>query len=175
MRLSVKKENTMSIYTAAMITVSDTASKGQREDTAGPACCELLKNLGFEILYTSIVPDDIDEIKKEILHCVDELGISLVFTCGGTGFSKRDVTPEAAQDCFDRQAPGFAEAMRYQSFQITPKAVLSRAVSGLRKESIIITLPGSLKSSVENLNAIAPALKHGVETAHSAGSAGCGG
>lgn len=165
----------MSVYTAAIITVSDTASRGLREDTAGPACCRLLEDLGFEILYTAVVPDDIDDIKKEILYCTDDLGISLVFTCGGTGFSKRDVTPEAALACFDRQAPGFAEAMRFQSFQITPKAVLSRAVSGLRGESIIITLPGSLKSATENLSAIAPALKHGVEMAHSGGSAGCGG
>jgi len=84
------------------------------------------------------------------------------------------VTPEAALECFERQAPGFAEAMRYESFKITPKAVLSRAVSGLRKNSIIITLPGSLKGSSENLNAIAPALKHGVEMVRSIGSSGCG-
>lgn len=165
----------MSVFTAAMITVSDTGSRGERKDTAGPACCEILQNLGFEILYTSVVPDEKEQIRREILHCTDELDISLVFTCGGTGFSKRDVSPEAASECFERNAPGIAEAMRYASFQITPKAILSRAVSGLRGSSIIITLPGSLKASTENLNAIAPALRHGVEMLRSQGSNHCGG
>ncbi len=137
----------MSIYKAAMITVSDKGSKGERIDTAGPACIEMLEAEGFET----------------------------VFTCGGTGFSKRDVTPEAVSALFDRQAPGFAEAMRAESLKITPKAVLSRSVSGLRKESIIITLPGSKKSATENLAAVLPALKHGVEMVRSAGSANCGG
>ncbi len=158
-----------------MITVSDKGSKGERIDTAGPACVEMLEAEGFETVYTAMVPDDIEAIQKEVLHCIDELDISLVFTCGGTGFAKRDVTPEAVAPLFDRQAPGFAEAMRAESLKITPKGVLSRSVSGLRKESIIITLPGSKKSATENLAAVLPALKHGVEMVRSAGSAGCGG
>ncbi len=164
----------MSIYKAALITVSDKGSAGERIDTAGPACIKILEQLGFEIAYTAMVPDEINDIQREVLRCSDELDIPLIFTCGGTGFSKRDVTPEAVQPLFDRCAPGFAEAMRMESLKITPKAVLSRAVSGLRKESIIITLPGSEKSATENLNAIAGALRHGVEMVKSAGSANCG-
>ena len=164
----------MSIYRFAMITVSDKGSRGERVDTAGPACCKMLETMGFEKAYTAIVADEKTDIQREVLKSCDELDIPLVFTCGGTGFSKRDVTPEAVTELFDRQAPGFAEAMRYESFKITPKAVLSRAVSGLRGESIIITLPGSEKSASENLAVIIPALKHGIEMVKSEGSANCG-
>ena len=163
----------MSIYKAALITVSDKGSLGERIDTAGPACCEILKSLDFEIAYTDIVPDEIERIQSSVKKACDELNIPLVITCGGTGFSKRDVTPEAITPLFDRQAPGFAEAMRAESLKITPKAVLSRAVSGLRGESIIITLPGSKKSATENLNAVASALRHGVEMVKSTGSNEC--
>ncbi len=163
----------MSIYTAAVITVSDKGFIGERSDTAAPACVKILEALGFEIKYRNVVPDEPDDIRREILHCVDTLDISLVLSCGGTGFSKRDITPETVEALFDRSAPGFAEAMRAESFKITPKAVLSRAVSGLRKESIIITLPGSEKGASENLSAVSAALKHGVEMVRSAGSAEC--
>lgn len=165
----------MSVYTAAVITVSDRGFAGERRDTAGPACIRLLKEIGFETVYTALVPDETDCIKRELLHCVDELDISLVLTCGGTGFSKRDVSPEAAEAVFDRRADGFAEAMRAESLRITPKAALSRAVSGLRNESIIITLPGSEKAAVENLSAVKLSLKHGVDMARSSGSADCAG
>jgi len=168
------KENNMTIYTAAIITISDSCFKGERVDTAGPEVERMIQEVGFEVIYTSIVPDDIDKIQNEVLKCADELKISLILTCGGTGFSKRDVTPEAVEVLFDRKAPGFGEAMRMESYKITPKAVLSRAVSGLRKDSIIITLPGSLKSASENLKAILPALKHGVEMNLSIGSNNCG-
>ena len=164
----------MSIYTCAIITVSDSCYANKRVDTAGPALEELLNNNGFEIAYKNIVPDDKEMIQKEVIKCVDENNISLVLTCGGTGFSKRDITPETVQELFDRNAPGFAEAMRYESFKITPKAVLSRACSGLRKESIIITLPGSKKAAIENISAILNALKHGIDMVKSSGSVGCG-
>lgn len=157
-----------------MITVSDKGFRGDRVDTAGPAACELLKKIGFEIAYTSIVPDEKEYIQREVKKACDELEIPLVFTCGGTGFSQRDITPEAVSELFDRQAPGFAEAMRAESLKITPKAVLSRCVSGLRKSSIIITLPGSEKSASENLTAILGALRHGVEMVVSIGSNECG-
>jgi len=163
----------MSIYSAAIITVSDKGSKGERVDTAGPAVAEMMKEIGFDIIHTAIVPDEIDVIQNEVSRCCDILDASVVLTCGGTGFSKRDVTPEAVEPLFTRKAPGFAEAMRYESLKITPKAVLSRSVSGLRGESIIITLPGSEKSATENLKAIIGALKHGVEMARSTGSNEC--
>lgn len=164
----------MNIYKVAIITVSDSCFKKEAIDTAGPAIGEMLKQEGFEITYSSLVPDDKELIRSEVLKCSDELNIPLVLTCGGTGFSKRDVTPEAVKPLFERDAMGFAEAMRYESYKITPKAVLSRAVSGLRKDSIIITLPGSLKSATENLNAIIKALKHGIEMNLSVGSNNCG-
>jgi len=167
------KEN--NIYTAAVITVSDSSFKKERVDTAGPAVAKKLEDLGFEIKYTIIVPDEEEMIKKEVIKCVDELNISLVITSGGTGFSQRDITPDVVEKLFDRKASGIAEAMRQESYKITPKAVLSRAVSGLRKKSIIITLPGSEKAAIENLVAVAGALKHGVEMVNSVGSNKCGG
>jgi len=171
--MATTKEN--NIYTVAVITISDSSFKGERIDTAGPAVSKKLESVGFDIKYSAVVPDEEEYIKKEVLKCVDELNISLVITCGGTGFSKRDITPEVVEKLFDRKANGIAEAMRYESYKITPKAVLSRAVSGLRKNSIIITLPGSEKAAVENLVAVGGALKHGVEMANSTGSNKCGG
>jgi len=167
--------NENNIYTAVVITVSDSTYKGERVDTAGPAVANKLESLGFDVKYTVVVPDEEEFINKEVLKCVDELNISLVITCGGTGFSSRDITPDVVERLFDRKANGIAEAMRYESYKITPKAVLSRAVSGLRKNSIIITLPGSEKAAVENLVAVGGALKHGVEMVNSVGSNKCGG
>jgi len=174
METSIERINNMSIYQAAVITVSDSCYKNEAVDTAGPAVQELLKKEGFEVVYKALVSDDVDLIQKDVLKCSDELKIALILTCGGTGFSKKDVTPEAVEVLFDRKAPGFAEAMRYESFKITPKGILSRAVSGLRNKSIIITLPGSKKSATENLNAILCSLKHAVEMAGSIGSNRCG-
>lgn len=151
------------MYTAAVITVSDKGFRGERIDTSGPAVRAMLEADGWEVTALSLVPDDVEEIRHELIKCVDTLGVALAVTTGGTGFSKRDVTPEATRQIIERDAPGFAEAMRAASVAITPRGMLSRGVSGLRGEAIIINLPGSERAARENLEAVLPALKHGVD------------
>lgn len=150
-------------YTAAVITVSDKGSRGEREDTSGPALAELLARAGYRVAETAIIPDDREQIRRELLRCSDELGIALVLTTGGTGFSLRDVTPEATLSVLEREARGIPEAMRCASLRITPRACLSRGVAGLRGRTLIVNLPGSRKAAVENLEAVLPALGHGLD------------
>ena len=108
-------------FTAAVITMSDKGAQGLRKDTSGPAICEMLEKDGWEIVYTTIIPDDMETIKKTLIHCTDELKVCLVATTGGTGFSKRDITPEATNAVIERPTPGIPEAMRAESMRITPK------------------------------------------------------
>lgn len=144
---------------AGIITVSDKGSKGLREDTSGPTIKEMLQTIGCEVVEYSIVPDERDIISNEIIKMCS-LDLNFVFTTGGTGFSKRDVTPEATQDVIEREVPGIPEAMRHYSLRVTPKAMLSRAKAGIRGNSIIINLPGSKKAVKENLEVILPVLDH---------------
>ena len=160
-------------YTAAVITVSDKGYIGQREDTSGPNLCRILKEKGYELVHTSIVPDDNELIKAELIKCCDELKINLILTTGGTGFSPRDITPEATMAVVERPTPGIPEAMRAESMRITPKGCLSRSAAGIRKQSLIINLPGSKKASEENILAVIGALDHGLEMLLSEGSADC--
>ena len=160
-------------YTAAVITVSDKGYIGQREDTSGPNLCRILKENGYELVHTSIVPDDNEMIKAELIKCCDELKINLILTTGGTGFSPRDITPEATMAVVERPTPGIPEAMRAESMRITPKGCLSRSAAGIRKQSLIINLPGSKKASEENILAVIGALDHGLEMLLSEGSADC--
>jgi molybdenum cofactor synthesis domain-containing protein len=148
---------------AAILTVSDKGSIGQRTDTSGPALKEMLASIGAEAAAYEIVPDERPLIAGKLKHYADDLGCDLVLTTGGTGFSPRDVTPEATLDVLDRLAPGISEAIRAKSMQITPKAMLSRAVAGIRKKTLIINLPGSEKGARESLEAVLPALVHGIE------------
>ena len=150
-------------FKAAVITVSDKGSKGERVDTSGPALCKMLENDGWEIVYTTIIPDDFDTIKTELMLCADEKKIPLVLTTGGTGFSPRDNAPEATMAVATKNALGIAEYMRAKSFEITPKGMLSRGVSVIRNNTLIINLPGSPKAVRENLGFILPALDHGLE------------
>ena len=161
------------MYTAAVITVSDKGYRGEREDTSGPNLVKLLTEKGFEVTYTSIIPDDREMIKAELVKCVDQLGIALVLTTGGTGFSPRDITPEAAMEVIQRPTPGIPEAMRAESMRITPKGCLSRSVAGIRERSLIITLPGSKKASAENILAVIDPVAHGLDMLYSEGSADC--
>ena len=161
------------MYTAAVITVSDKGYLGQREDTSGPNLVRILTEKGFEVTYTAIIPDDRDMIKAELLRCTDEKGIALVLTTGGTGFSPRDITPEAAMEVIERPTPGIPEAMRAESMRITPKGCLSRSVAGIRGRSLIITLPGSKKASAENILAVIDPVAHGLDMLYSEGSADC--
>ena len=150
-------------YTAAVITLSDLGSRGERADTSGPALCEILKNDGWNIVHTAILPDDIDQIKAELIRCADELGVCLVVTTGGTGFSRRDVTPEATKAVVERECPGIPEAMRAESLRITPRGCLSREAAGIRGETLIVNCPGSEKAARECIGAVLPALRHGIE------------
>ena len=150
-------------FKIAILTVSDKGSIGQRTDTSGPAIREMLAPLGAEVAAYEIVPDERHLIVEKLKHYADTLGCDLVLTTGGTGLSSRDVTPEATLDVLDRLAPGIPEAIRAKSMQITPKAMLSRAVAGIRKKTLIINLPGSEKGARESLEAVIPALVHGIE------------
>ena len=161
------------MYTAAVITISDKGYLGQREDTSGPNLVRILTEKGFEVTYTTIIPDDREMIKSEITKCADEKNIALVLTTGGTGFSPRDITPEAAMDIIERPTPGIPEAMRAESMRITPKGCLSRSVAGIRGRTLIITLPGSKKASAENILAVIDPVAHGLDMLYSEGSADC--
>lgn len=161
-------------YTAAVITVSDKAFRGERTDTSGPAVCKLLEDAGYMVKYTATVPDETEDIQRELRRCCDELEIALVLTTGGTGFSPRDITPEATMALVERPTPGIPEAMRAASMQITPRGCLSRSAAGIRGRSLIINLPGSEKAAKENLQAVLSPIGHGLEMLQSQGSANCG-
>ena len=150
-------------YTAAVITVSDKCSTGERVDTSGPAVAEILANAGFEVKYTSIVPDERDMISAEIIKCEYEIDADLIITTGGTGLSKRDVTPEATKAVIDYEIPAIPQTMLYYSLQFTPRAMLSRAVAGVRNDGLIINLPGSEKAARENLSAVVGTLDHALK------------
>ncbi len=157
-------------YTAAVITVSDKASRGERVDTSGPAVRKILEDAGFAVVHTSVVPDETEQIQAELISCADEKKISLIMTTGGTGFSPRDVTPEASLAVIERETRGIPEAMRWASLQITPRGCLSRSVAGIRGSSLIVNLPGSEKAAKENLLAVIEAICHGMDMLASPGS-----
>ena len=151
------------MYKAAVITVSDRCSRGERTDEGGPRVAEALKKAGYEVAFTRIVPDEKCEIASAISEIADAKKAELIVTTGGTGFAPRDVTPEATVAVCEKLCPGIPEAMRYASMQITPRAMLSRSQAGIRGGSLIVNLPGSPKGAVENLEAVLPALSHGLE------------
>ena len=148
--------------TAAVLTISDKGSQGLREDRSGPAVASMLQEAGWRVVHRAILPDEYEEIRRELLDCCGRR-LCLVVTTGGTGFSKRDVTPEATLAVVERLTPGIPEAMRYASMQVTNRAMLSRAAAGIRKGTLIVNLPGSPKAARENLEAVLPALAHGLE------------
>ena len=147
----------------AIITLSDAGHAGQREDKSGPAIRELVEAAGYEVVHTALLPDGIEPLASELRRLCDNDLADLVLTTGGTGFSPRDLTPEATLSVTERPAPGIAEAMRYRSLQITPRAMLSRAAAGIRKQTLMVNLPGSPKAVRECLEYILPALGHGLE------------
>ncbi len=148
---------------AGIITVSDRSSQGLRADASGPALAKMLADASIETARTVIVPDEKKEIKKAIKELADRDKLDLILTTGGTGVSPRDVTPDATLEVIERQIPGMAEVMRSESLKITPHAMISRAVAGIRGTCLIINLPGSPKGAAENLTAVMPALKHAIE------------
>ena len=149
-------------FTAAVITLSDKGSKGEREDKSGPAAVEMLEEAGYEVVETLILPDEPLLLKTELIRLADQRQVDLVLTSGGTGFSLRDQTPEATMAVADRNAPGIAEYIRMRSAQITDRAMLSRGVSVIRKGTLIVNLPGSPKAVRESLGFILNALDHGL-------------
>lgn len=157
-------------YTAAVITVSDKGARGERKDTSGPAVRAMLEEAGFEVVYTSIIPDEKEQIQAELIRCADEKKIALVMTTGGTGFSQRDITPEATLAVIERETRGIPEAMRWASLQITPRGCLSRSAAGIRGKTLIVNLPGSEKAARENLAAVIAPIAHGMDMLFSEGS-----
>jgi molybdopterin adenylyltransferase len=147
----------------AIITISDKGSRGERVDGTGPAIRAEIEEKEFAIEYYKMIPDEQQEIEKELIYLCDDLKVDLVLTNGGTGFSKRDVTPEATRNVIEKYVPGIGEAMRMKSLEITPKAMLSRAIAGIRGNTLIINLPGSPRAAVENLQFVLPAIPHGIE------------
>lgn len=150
------------MYTASIITISDRAAQGIYKDQSGPAVGKLLEEAGYTLKNYTIIPDEKNKIKHALLsEC--EQGVHLIITTGGTGFAPRDVTPEATKAVIEREAPGIAEYMRQKSMMITPRAMLSRGIAGIRGKSLIINLPGSPKGATENLAFILPHLTHGLD------------
>ncbi len=153
----------MMAFKVGIIVASDKGSKGDRVDLSGKLIEEILKESGYEVSFYGIQPDDINHLKEAMVYCADKLKVDLILTTGGTGFSRRDVTPEATLSVIEKQVPGIPEAMRYFSFQITPRAMLSRAVAGIRGNTLIVNMPGSPKAVKESLEFILPTLEHGLE------------
>jgi len=151
------------VYKVAILTTSDKCSIGQREDKSGKIVCELAVNIPGKIMQHDLIPDEPEMIKEKLIHYCDNLKVDLVLTTGGTGFTARDNTPEATQGVIERLVPGIPEAMRFEGFKSTPKAMLSRGIAGLRKKTLVINLPGSSRGAKESLEAIMPALAHGLE------------
>jgi molybdopterin adenylyltransferase len=146
-----------------ILTASDRSWRKERPDLSGPALVDLVRTQGWTVTQAAILPDDQEMIRDILAKWADEGDVDVILTTGGTGFAPRDVTPEATLKVVDRLAPGLAEAMRIESLKVTPHAMLSRAVAGIRGRVLIINLPGSPKAAVENLQGIAPVLQHAVE------------
>ena len=149
-----------------ILTLSDRSSQGEHEDASGPALARLILAEGWSVAKQQILPDDESAIRRLLIEWSDADDLDVILTTGGTGFSPRDVTPEATRAVMERDAPGLAEAMRSASLKITPHAMLSRTVAGIRKKTLIVNLPGSPKGAVENLQVIVPVLPHATQLLH---------
>ena len=146
-----------------ILTISDKGSRGEREDLSGKVIEEVIRKINGEVKYYQIIPDENDIIQEELIKAVDKLHLDLILTTGGTGLGKRDVTPEATLAIIEKEVPGISEIIRSENFKKTNRAILSRGVAGIRKESLIINLPGSPKGVRESLEIVLEALPHGIE------------
>jgi len=144
----------------SILTISDKGARGEREDTSGGTIQDLLKGLPSEVIHYEVIPDERDMIKEALIRCADSLHSDLILTTGGTGLSPRDLTPDATQEVIEKEVPGFSEAMRAEGLKNTPHAMISRAICGIRKQTLIVNLPGSPKAVRECLKAILPAIPH---------------
>ncbi|PID72810.1 MAG: molybdenum cofactor biosynthesis protein [Desulfobulbus propionicus] len=160
-------------YTCGILTLSDKGSRGEREDTSGALLKEMLSQAGYQITAYLILPDQQALIEQQLVEWADVKQLDLIITTGGTGVSPSDQTPEATRNVIDVEVPGIAEAMRAASLQKTIQGVWSRGIAGIRKQSLIINLPGSRKAAGENLEAVLPALAHGIYKVKG-GNADCG-
>jgi molybdopterin adenylyltransferase len=149
------------VITAAVLTISDRGSKGEREDLSGPLIQDILKRIDAEVKYCEILPDEKKHIKEKLIEYSKKA--DLILTTGGTGLSPRDVTPEATVEVIDKQVPGITEAMRLGGLKKTSRAMLSRAIAGVKKKALIINLPGSPKAVKESLNIILDVIPHAIE------------
>ncbi|MBM9602928.1 MogA/MoaB family molybdenum cofactor biosynthesis protein [Desulfopila inferna] len=150
-------------FSCAVITMSDKGAVGEREDTSGAALQQILKDEGYSLDEYMIIPDVESRIVETLVDLVDNRSIDLIVTTGGTGVSPTDITPEAMRKVIDKEIPGMAEAMRAVSFAKTPNAVISRGICGIRKESLIVNLPGSKKAAIENIEVVLPAIPHALQ------------
>ncbi len=151
------------MFTVGIITSSDKGYQGKREDKSGQVIEEIVSQNGFKVVKKIILPDEKGLLEEEMINMCDNLEVNLLLTTGGTGFSKRDITPEATKSVIEREALGIVEAIRFYSLQITKRAMLSRATSGIRKNTLIINLPGSPKACKEALDFVLDDVKHGIE------------
>jgi molybdenum cofactor synthesis domain-containing protein len=149
-----------------ILTLSDRSSRGERPDASGPALAYLIQAENWSVIKEALLPDEESAIRDILIEWADSGDLDVILTTGGTGFALRDVTPEATRAVIEREAPGLAEAMRAASLKITPHAMLSRIVAGIRKRTLIINLPGSPKGAVENLQVVIPVLPHAVQLLH---------
>lgn len=157
-----------------VLTISDSASRGERSDLSGPAAREELERLGCEIISVIVIPDNVETIQSKLVEHSDSDAVDLIVTTGGTGLAPRDVTPEATLAVIEKPVPGLPELMRMEGMKSNPRAALSRAVAGLRKKTLIINLPGSVRGVQESLAAVATILGHALEVA-SGNTVRCGG
>jgi len=146
-----------------ILTLSDRSSSGERDDLSGPELSRLIRSASWSVIKEQILPDDESAIRETLVEWADGGEMDVILTTGGSGFSTRDVTPEATRAIIEREAPGLAEAMRSASLKITPHAMLSRIVAGIRKRTLIINLPGSPKGAVENFQVVMPVLPHAIQ------------
>ncbi|MGL5381479.1 MogA/MoaB family molybdenum cofactor biosynthesis protein [Clostridium sp.] len=151
------------MYTVGIITSSDKGYLGEREDKSGEVIREIVEANGFKVEKYIVLPDNEEMLSKEMMYMSDSLGVNLILTTGGTGFSKRDITPEATRLVIEREASGICEAIRFYSLQITKRAMLSRAISGIRKDTLIVNMPGSPKACKEALDFVLDDVKHGID------------
>lgn len=151
------------MYKVAVLTISDRCHEGKREDKSGKVVQDIIRNLPAEVVIYEIVPDEPEIIKEKLKSYADNLKVDLVLTNGGTGFTARDLTPEATREIIEREVPGIPEAMRVECLKFTKRAMLSRAVAGIRGKTLIINLPGSTKGAGESLEAILDGLAHGLD------------
>lgn len=150
-------------YRVAIITLSDSGFRGEREDISGSVIAEIVEKEGYEVVRRELIPDEEEMLAALLVRICDGDEADLILTTGGTGFSKRDRTPEATKQVIEREAPGISEAMRYCSLQVTPRGMLSRGVSGIRKDTLIVNLPGSPKAVRECLEYVIGTLHHGID------------